>query len=93
MLDIVKKYAKYILLFVVAILIWILYGMLVKKKDHQPPDPKIWKSVEKAHEEALIARIEAKTKSDLQKKQLDKIAKLEDGKSRRTELAKLLKEL
>ena len=55
--------------------------------------PKLKEMVEKTKEEVLVAKTEAKVKAEYQKEELSEILKIDDGKTRRDQLASLLEKL
>lgn len=70
----------------------------VKPKPGQPPGlppvPKVLQDkVDKAQEENLVARVEAKVKADEHKKELETVMAVDDGAERRKQLAALLGKL
>jgi hypothetical protein len=81
----------------VAILLFVLRGLVVgsgKGKISLPEIPEALKAkVAKAEEEALVARVEARVTAEQEVKELEEVAKIDDGVERRKRLAKMLENL
>lgn len=97
-LKVIATSAKYWILLAVgvvaAVLIvaWRLGSGRKGKSDldlFEPPEV-LRKAQEKAEEKALVARAETKVRTGIQKKELEDITKLADGKDRRKRLAEFL---
>lgn len=77
----------------------ILKGAIVRPKGAggrvKLPDvpPALRDKVEAAHEEALVARVEARVKAEAEKEKLVEVATIDDGAERRKQLAKMLEDL
>ncbi len=87
-----------VLAFGVAVVTWLLRSLF---SGHTPEGPtklptipaKLQAKVDKAEEEALKARVEATVTAVEDKKELEEIAKIPDGKERRKRLADKLRQL
>ena len=84
----------------IAILLFVVRGLIVGSKDggkrkiSLPEVPKALKDkVEQAEEESLVARVEARVVAEQEKKELQEVAKIDDGAERRKRLAKMLEGL
>jgi hypothetical protein len=98
------KTSKWVLYLVAAGILMIL-GMVLYSLFHSPQDntpgssrlpevPKpLLEKVEKAEEAALIAKVEAKVKSDTDRTKLAEAQAIADGKARRAALAAVLRSL
>ena len=86
-------------MFLVGILAFIFRGLVVgdsgaPKRVELPKVPKALRDkVEKAEEEALIARVEARVEATKEVEKLEEVSKIKDGAERRKRLAGLLKDL
>jgi hypothetical protein len=83
---------------VLGVLLLVLRNLFFGPRPSGPsrlPDvsPKLREKVAKAEEEALRAKIEAKVQASEDKKDLEEIAKIEDGVERRKRLAEKLRSL
>lgn len=92
-----KYVALAILSAVLVVLGIVLRGLFSSKQSGDPKIPsvpeKMKARVAQAEEEALVAKVESKTKADGQKKQLAEVMTEPDGAVRRRRLATLLKTL
>lgn len=101
------KRSKWVLLSVigalVAVLAFVLRGLFVsqprsapssdRSQSLPPIDQRLRERVARAEEEALVARVEARTRAETQRETLQEIEKIEDGAERRRRLAALLRRL
>lgn len=96
------KRMKWLLLAILAlgvvVVTWVLRSLFGGPKAEGPSrlppvPPKLQEKVDKAEEEALKARVEAKVTAETDKKELEEIGKIADGKERRKRLADKLKQL
>lgn len=95
----VRKHLKWFALGALAIgaavLTLLLRGVFVPKRGagrpSLPPLPEgLKEKVQKAEEEALVARVEARVKAEHEVKELEEVAKIDDGAERRKRLAEML---
>lgn len=55
--------------------------------------PVVQAKVDKAHEEALVARVEARVEAEAEVVKLEEVAKIDDGAERRKRLAAMLEDI
>jgi len=84
-----------ILGFAVVVVLWVVRGLFAGRKPGavglpEVPD-KLKAKVQKAEEEALVARVEATVEAEQSKKVLDDVAAIEDGAERRRRLAEFIR--
>lgn len=99
------KTSKWVLYLVAAgillVLGAVLYSLFHSPQDRDPSKPSrlpevpkpLLEKVEKAEEEALVAKVEARVKSDTDRTKLAEAQAIADGKARRAALAAVLRSL
>ena len=91
-----KKYGWLVVLGAGALLALLLRGLVIDddKKPTIPDVPdKLKEKVRQAEEEALVVRVEAKVKADVEQAKLDEVKKIDDQAERLKRLSALLNDL